>query len=143
MADRFIPIPFETVRREAVPYAKTVTITENKAPTDESIAIYGEMLDKARASLIEVITLKSSVVGEIAIAIYREMLDMNLTAHYRFVLNGETYTGKVVITNEWAQQPNFAELICMEVYNKFVEEVASKLFHAHINTAIAQKHSFT
>ena len=44
MADHYIPFPVIQERVRNVPFAQTVTVTEKRAPTDESIKLYGEML---------------------------------------------------------------------------------------------------
>lgn len=38
--------------KEAVPYAKTVTVHEHKAPTDESIRLYQEIEEKAFQNIL-------------------------------------------------------------------------------------------
>lgn len=147
MADRYIPFPVvqESVRN--VPFAQTVTVTEKRAPTDESIKLYGEMLDKARSELIETINIKSSVVGEIVVGIFRNFspdhFGIPLVARYRFILNGETYIGEIIVQEDTYQKADFNDVVSEAVFHKFVTEVAAKLFHKHINTAIAERHRLT
>ena len=147
MADHYIPFPVIQERVRKDPFAQTVPVTEKRAPTDESIKLYGEMLDKARTELIETINIKSSVIGEIAVGIFRNFsadhFGIPLVAHYRFILNGETYTGQIIIVEDTYQKADFNEVVCQAVYEKFVAEVASALFHKHINTAIAERHRLT
>jgi len=142
MATEYIPVfvPGET-RVERVPYAKTVTITEHKAPTDESIKLYNELLEKAEKSLLEVMTIKSSVLGEVKIAIYRRVDNflVPMVARFRFVLNGETFDGEIHIETETYGRVDFNEIVSMEVFKKYTEVIAEKLFHAHINSAIVDR----
>lgn len=79
-----------THSKEYVPYDKTVTINENRAATDESIKIYGEMLDKARQSLFDDFTCTSALIGEVQVQVHNDLhriVDYNIG--YRFLLNNE------------------------------------------------------
>ena len=53
MFDTYYP-----TREVAVPYVKTVK--EYKAPTDDSIRLYGEFLDKAQKAILDSFIIKGS-----------------------------------------------------------------------------------
>lgn len=80
-----------------VPYEKTVTVTENRAVTDDSARLYGELLDKARASLLDQFTVSSSLLGELQIQIHADLLGHSYLIFYSFLLNNENIYGKVKV----------------------------------------------
>ena len=73
-----------------VPYEKTVH--EHRAPTDDSIRIYEETLQKAEDRLLSVVTLGDNKLKG-SIAVFEDMLNLGTHVNYRFTLNGEEFTG--------------------------------------------------
>lgn len=82
-----------------VPYEKQVTVHEHRAPTDQSIHLYHQMIEKARNELVESYVLKGSAVGEIAVAVFKNVAIFpdNLTVVYKFKLNDKQYKGQFMI----------------------------------------------
>ena len=74
-----------------VPYAKTVNVTEKKAPTDESIKIYKEMQGKAFSSISEVIEVKNNIVQGKIIRFIRDWASDKEKILVIFKINGQEF----------------------------------------------------
>jgi len=75
-----------------VPYEKTVI--EKKAPTDESIRLYGEFLEKARNSIFDSFSVTSTTLN-FYITIFRDHLTLKNYAVYKLNLNNQEFINKV------------------------------------------------
>lgn len=75
-----------------VPYEKTVI--EKKAPTDESIKLYGEMRDKAYQSVIDEIVVNDNSLN-IKAVVFRNDFERSIVCRYMFTLNSKGITGEV------------------------------------------------
>lgn len=94
MFDKYSISPtVERTTERLVPYTKTVH--EHRAPTDESIKIYDEMLEKARAAYVA--SVKVSTPFEINIEVYKDHYRKGYEAHYHTIINGEEYSDKVEV----------------------------------------------
>ncbi len=121
-------------KTEHVPYAKTVTINEIKAPTDESVRLINEFEDKARKNIIAKIHIDENYLKAIAI-FYQEELPLNrVTYHIKFTLNGREYNLQDHIDNfEWRQELSKTyiglgnEAIFKILHKKFAEIIAKEL----------------
>ena len=81
----------DNVITEYVPYEKTVTITEHKAPTDESIRLLNEFQEKALKNLIRKVEIKDNIIDGV-LFVFRYNLDPNMRRLiFRFKLNGQEY----------------------------------------------------
>ena len=85
---------------EYVPYEKIVTITEKKAPTDESLRLLLEMQEKVRKSIINTERINNNVIDGILFTFAPQMGSLDQTLFFRFKINGiehvieDTYTGQ-------------------------------------------------
>lgn len=75
-----------------VPFEKTVT--EKKAPTDDSIRLYGEFLEKARNSIVDSFSVTSTTLN-FNITIFRDHLTLKNYAVYKLNLNNQEFINKV------------------------------------------------
>ena len=69
-------------------FPSTINVTQHNAPTADSARLYGEMLDRARAEVLETVKVDGNVLG--SVVRYRrhdEMRDV-----FVFELNGQRYT---------------------------------------------------
>lgn len=144
--DHILNVVYESKARDRlVPYEKTVTITENRAPTDESIKIYDQMLEQARANLVDVFTIKNAIFTEARVAVYRNVASLfcPLEAYYKFKLNDTVFEGKIQIEDSRPYTAeDFRRLLSDEVYNRFIEELSRKLFETYCKTLMVEgKHS--
>jgi hypothetical protein len=104
-----------------VPYEKTVH--EHRAPTDESIKLYGEYADRAYDSVLETIRAVSSF-GEIEAKIWKDYRTTKIICGFSFNVNGKKLTGKVEV-DEYPIKNNH-ELI-KKVYDEVSHEITSIL----------------
>jgi len=82
----------ERAHTNYVPYAKTVNITEKKAPTDESIKIYAELQRKALESISETIEVKNHIVEGKIIRFIDDMTSDNEKVLVVFKINGQEFS---------------------------------------------------
>ena len=74
-----------------VPYEKTVTVTEHRAPTDDSIKIYKEMYEKSLKNIAEVLEIKNSLVeGKVVRFIQEDWTDSEQILVI-FKINGQEF----------------------------------------------------
>ena len=73
---------------EYVPYEKSVTINEYKAPTDESLKLLKEYEDKAKLNLINKIEAKDNILGS-PIFYFQNDISSDLMFVGKFKLNGK------------------------------------------------------
>jgi hypothetical protein len=85
-------------RTNYVPYEKSVNITEKKAPTDESIRLYGELQEKAFKSIIDTFKLNNNIVNGVVIAAQDQYpFISNIIFLAKFKVNGIEYKTKTEI----------------------------------------------
>ena len=82
---------FDTHKYEAVPYAKTVT--EVRAPTDASITLYREMVEKARQEVVRTIAIGNENTLRFQGAVFSRGLSEDFV--YTLTVNGIELTGTV------------------------------------------------
>ena len=118
---------FETINNQAFPYAKTVT--EIKAPTDDSIRLYGEMLDKARKELVIAYNIDNDI--KLSVNCYTDHTDSHL-ATYKLNINGKEINGNIRLYDR-------IEEVRMEysnkdvLYNLIKERIAMELVEAFLH----------
>ena len=103
-------------RTEFIPYEKT--IIEKRAPTDESIRLWNEIKEKAYASILDTIELKSNTLALNAIA-YFDHLSYRKVLRYKIILNGESFTGDISL-DLW-------DYTKTELIRKIVDEVSKRI----------------
>ena len=73
---------------EHVPYEKTVTINEHKAPTDDSIRIFNEVKEKALKDVLKYITSKDNSIS-LKGCLSQEPMSLELHFNGLLLLNGK------------------------------------------------------
>ncbi len=99
----------------------TANVTEQKAPTDDSIRLYGEMLDKARKEVVEAFRLNNNVV-DFNIVHTVDYLHGQDKYQYRIKLNGKTLDGVCIIDNVLTQQTT--DEVIQTIINKIGRDIA-------------------
>jgi hypothetical protein len=74
-----------------VPYEKTVTITEKRAPTDHSIELLNEFQEKAKQNIIDTIVIDNNVMKAVALFFTTDILMDGRRYFLKFILNGKEY----------------------------------------------------
>lgn len=82
--------------KEAVPYAKTVTIHEHRAPTDDSLRLCQEMEEKVLQRILCRLQANDNALNFRAIVLLPR-IGINHEAVYSFILNGKEINGKIVV----------------------------------------------
>lgn len=84
---------------EYVPYDKTVTVTEKKAPTDDSIKLLNEFEEKARKNIIAKINIDENYLKAVAVAHWVDIMHDQIIFYGKFTLNGKEYRIEEKINN--------------------------------------------
>jgi hypothetical protein len=104
-----------------VPYEKTVT--EHKAPTDDSIRLLNEFQEEARKNLIRQIPLKNNIIkGDISV--FDCKIDNVKLISIRFAVNGEEIIIEDKITDDINMNPDAA---AEKIINMISKTIAQKL----------------
>jgi len=97
-----IPIYIPVTKQEYVPYEKSVV--EHRAPTDESIRLYDEMIDKVRSHLVSTITTENNPMSFRA-AVFFEPQSFSYVCKYSVILNGKEFTGDFPLDADTPSRP--------------------------------------
>lgn len=110
---------YHSHRTEHVPYTKTVV--EKKAPTDESIRLYGEMLDKARDSIVDSFQLDGNIVKCTCVA-FEDMEKWNgkHTMSYKIIINEREIRGEFHLGIEDMHEDRKPEKALLERISKHI-----------------------
>jgi hypothetical protein len=73
---------------EYIPYEKTVK--EIRAPTDDSIKLYGEIKEKAYKSILDSFYLEDNIF-KASIMVYQDIMSDERVCMYKYTLNGIEY----------------------------------------------------
>lgn len=122
---------FDTYNRQEtqyVPYAKTVH--EYKAPTDDSIKLYGEFLEKARKELVERGKVTSNEVN-VSFNIYRDNLKGTTCCYYALIINGRLVEDKFEICYQYYDDRYG---FFMELKDHIIKAIASHVVFTIANT---------
>ena len=126
---------FNKTYHQNVPYTKNVTsivgITENKAPTDESIRLLNEFEEKVKKNILHKVNIKSNTLSGASVSVQNSPFGDSITNLVRFNLNGKDYYFEHDIDKfELIRTDGTSATINMivEIYRKIVEEIIEKLF---------------
>lgn len=112
-----------------VPYAKTVN--EYKAPTDDSIKLYGDFLQKAREELVEKGRFCSNEVN-VTYSIYRDHAHDTTCCHYNIVINGKLLQAKFELSSyHYSDRYEFFT----ELKQHIVEAISNYVIITIVNTS--------
>lgn len=82
-----------SVKREYIPYEKSVKITEHKAPTDESLKLLREMKEEVKSEIIHSIVLKDNILNAVGIFFQNGFVfggnSLSVRCMIKYVLNGK------------------------------------------------------
>lgn len=76
---------FDTINRTEVAPQYPQTVHHHRAPTDKSIELYNEMIERARSQVVEEASLTGNILGDILV------FKQPYTIICNFVLNDHTY----------------------------------------------------
>ena len=114
---------------EYVPYTKNVV--EKKAPTDDSIRLYGEFLDKAHKAILDSFIIKGSFL-EAVVEIVRNPLSQEKYILYKCILNNKEIYGDVLIdwysTKDTYFKDSIRERVITDISNKIATVILEKSY---------------
>jgi len=118
-----------------VPYEKTVTVNEHRAPTDKSVALLNEFTEKAKQNIIDSIHIKNNVIDCAVIYYQDDIMTDSLKYYIKFKLNGVEYKLNGQIDRMELREQGYHyqfrhEGVMMLVYKKYAEVIASELIKA-------------
>lgn len=100
-----------------------VEVHEHKAPTDASARAYGELLERARKEIRELLPLgENSLVDAL---VYTQELSAGFTPklHYAFKLNGQQFQGEAKVSRaQIVSDPSMVFRVVMEALAKVIAE---------------------
>ena len=103
----------------------TKTVHEHRAPTDESIKIYKEMVDKAEKSVLDAFVISDNILNG-SIAVLRNIETMGVDVVYRFMLNSKKFEGRIKL--EYYEVMKGRDEVIRSAYEKMSKEITAHLF---------------
>ena len=116
MFDTYYP-----TREVAVPYAKTVK--EYKAPTDDSIRLYHEMLTKAQQSLLDSFKITNTSL-DVIVNITHSPYKHGKYGMYKCTINGVNLYGEVPIETFMCTREEVAHKIVDDIAKQLAKQIA-------------------
>ena len=104
-----------------------INVTENRAPTDDSISLLREMEEKARKSVVASYTVEDNVLSGAILVLNQSPMDNGFQVYFSFTLNGKEYQSNIKLRNNPCR-----EEVCKMLYEKVAEAVTSELVQAAI-----------
>ena len=78
---------------ESIPQVKSISIFNKRAPTDESIKLYGEMKQKAYDSILDSLTINDNTFN-LSVILQNDYESYEKICHYVYKLNDVEYRGQ-------------------------------------------------
>lgn len=119
-----------------VPYAKTVTVNENRAPTDKSVELLNEMQEKASENLIRTIKINNSVCEAIAFLFRNNYVDNRFDWMFKVKLNNKEF----MFNGYFEDDHEFKRIVINADINSNwfdADRFVNKLFHQKLSELIA------
>lgn len=104
------------------PYEKTVI--EKRAPTDDSIRLFGEIQDKAYKSILGTINVQNNLLNVTAI-LYLNPLTRDAICEYRLLLNNKEINGKLTIEDPYLKRDSYEYK--MTIFKTIVEDASKDI----------------
>jgi hypothetical protein len=112
-----------------IPYEKSVTVTEKKAPTDESIKLYKEVLEKAKGEIIETMKINSCGIELSGVAFQENQILGEITWLFAFELNNQRHKIELPFDRyESSKMRNMNnEVYAREITDKLIQRLSDKV----------------
>ena len=112
-------------------------LQKKKAPTDDSIRLYGEFLDKAHKAILDSFIIKGSFL-EAVVEIVRNPLSQEKYILYKCILNNKEIYGDVLIDWYTTEDIYFKETI----KNKVIQDITNKISLEILKEAYIQENKY-
>ncbi len=120
---------FEGRKDVNINFPKEISIksTEVRAPTDESIKIYDEMVEKARKSLLDSVIIKDTVINAVALYFVDQPWNGQESYHIKFYINGQEQIISGILDKDEYPFHAYPELIRKHILQAMAMEVMKQL----------------
>lgn len=116
-------------KKEYIPYDKTVTVNERRAPTDESIRLLNEMQEKVIANVLQKINVSNNIFSGSIVIWKDQRKPFSMQYTLKFKLNEEEYS----ITKEMdGGERLYASDQVESLFELFVKDIATTILHNSI-----------
>lgn len=105
---------------------RTVNVHEHRAPTDQSIKLYEEMLEKAEARINKMVRVKNMDI-DCVVHMMRSPVDLNTTFKAIFDLNGKRYTAQYT-SHESEERTIAIQMLVQEVAKVIATDILTEAF---------------
>ena len=131
------------IRVEASDYVPCEkTVKEIKAPTDASIALYAELVEKARAALVRTMQVTNNCIS-FNLNIYEQADRMQPVCHYLIQINGHSLTGDFDILDRtmlWMNDPESLKTLVRYIVQKLSDVIAAHLLPVVVDSVREYKY---
>lgn len=118
---------FERKPNININFPKEINIKEHRAPTDESIKIYKEMVEKARSEVVDAFHIKDTTIYGVVLYFVDEPWNNIHSYHIKFMINGEEKRISGKLENDEFPSLYFAEGIKKHIVQAMVTEIMLQL----------------
>lgn len=126
-------MPFTRIIREHVPYEKAVTITENRASTDESIKLLNEFTEKVKENIIKGVVIETNIIKCVCNYYKDEVIERRILFCLKFLLNGKEHIVNGHYDYDDARTIRLRDEFLMEfLFKRFSEAIATELMKQDI-----------
>ena len=128
----FDTINHRPVIREAVPYEKNIVITENRAPTDESVKLLNEMQDKAISNVVHSVSVTDNSINAVVFYFIREAATWSYEWRARFTFNGkETTLSGIINRGDLLRENKYgSNQAAVAIYISICEQIAKNILQS-------------
>lgn len=113
-----------------LPQQIKVTVTENKAPTDESVRLLNSLQEKALANLVKTVKVSNNVIDGVLFIFEAQAETFQRKGILVFKINGVEY--KIENTYDLDNTINFSEELSVESFVKKIISELSKEIATHL-----------
>jgi hypothetical protein len=129
---------YNNKRTEYVPYAKSVKVTEHKAPTDESMRLLKEMEEEAISSVVASVKVDDNKVN-FNCTLFSTPINLGYHIVCQVSINGEMHKIDRKVSHVFYK--NKREIV--DYIHKIVLEEVSKILSTKITIGLIEDHLFT
>ena len=120
----------QLVVKEYTPYVQSVTVHEHKAPTDDSIRIYNEMMEKAQGSILHSIKIDNNTLKAVYVVLAHGGMFNQTIIKAKFTLNGIEHSYTMDADNYILSKH---DSVVQVLYEKLSQLIAQELVRDYMN----------
>ena len=104
-----------------------IKVTEQRAPTDESVRLLKEMKEKTEDTILKSVNVKTNLVNGMVVAFFEPTMYDVVRFAFKFIVNGRTYTYNdlEIEYHEWATMTDYKKIMWMveQLTRRFSTEI--------------------